>query len=69
MKEILNSIVDILLEVPYINRQRMIGIMTPLRTEAQASAMLNYLEENRNNSEVMRIDTLIKTSLRISDTV
>ena len=69
MKNTLRQIADILYNVPLMNRNRMIGIMAPLHNENQANAMLEYLKLNQNNNDVMRIDTLLKTSLRISDTI
>lgn len=69
MKDTLRKIADLLYDVPLMNQNRMIGIMTPLHNEKQANAMLEYLEENKNNCEAMRIDTLIGASLKISDTV
>ena len=60
MKNILTKIVDILYELPQMSRQRMQGIMNPLKTERQALIMLNYLQKNKNNEELMKIDNLMK---------
>lgn len=65
MKEILNKIADILCDIPKMNRNRFIGIINPLGTEKQANEMLEYLEKNRNNSDLMRIDNLIRKALEI----
>ena len=65
MKNILREIADILYDIPKMNRNRMIGIINPLGTEEQASQMLEYLKKNRNNSNLMRIDNLIRKALEI----
>ena len=36
-----------------------------LKTEKQTMTMLNYLEENKDNKELMRIDKLLKKALAI----
>ena len=67
MKETLIQIADILYEIPKMSRQRMQGIMNPLRTERQAVEMLNYLKQNQNNKEKMGIDKLMMKSLQIAE--
>ena len=69
MKNILREIADILYDIPKMNQNRMIGIMNPLSNEKQANYMLNYLKKNKNDSEAMRIDNLLRTALRIGDTI
>ena len=63
MKPILIKIAQILWKIPNMNKQLVIAIINPLDTEAQATKMLNYLEENRDNPELMRIDRLLKKAL------
>ena len=66
MKEILIKITQILWEIPNMSKQVLIGIINPLDTEEQAMTMLNYLKENKDNPELMRIDRLLKKVLAIS---
>ena len=65
MKEILQKIVDFLKYNTNYNKEEMIAIVNPLKTEKQAITMLNYLEENKDNKELMRIDKLLKKALAI----
>ena len=67
MKPILQEIVKILKTLPKMNRDYGIGIINPLDTEEQALKMLNYLKENRDNPELMRIDRLMKKAFEISE--
>lgn len=67
MKQILIQIANILWTLPNMNKDLVIGIINPLDTETQATKMLEYLQENKNNTELMRIDRLLKTSLKISE--
>lgn len=67
MKQILIQIANILWTLPNMNKDLVIGIINPLETETQATKMLEYLQENKNNTELMRIDRLLKTSLKISE--
>ena len=66
MKEILQKIVDFLKEHTNYNKEEMMGIINPLNTVTQATKMLNYLKENKDNLELMRIDRLLKKALAIS---
>ena len=49
-----------------MSKQIVIGIINPLDTNEQAMEMLNYLEKNRDNPELMRIDKLLKKALAIN---
>lgn len=60
MKEIWNKILDILENVPDINKTTMLGILAPLQTEKKVMTMLNYLEKNQNNTNLMKDDLIIK---------
>ncbi len=67
MKQILIQIANILWTLPDMNRDLVIAIINPLDTEAQATKMLEYLQENKNNEESMRIDNLLKVRRRIAE--
>lgn len=66
LKSILREIADILWEFPNMTRGLALGIINPLDTESRAKEMLEYIKKNRNNEKLMRIDNLIRTTLRIS---
>lgn len=65
MKNILKKIADILYYVPLMDKDIMAGVLNPLNTEEQANEMLEYLETNKNNPELMRIDNLLHKALEI----
>ncbi len=65
MKEIFNKIADIVCEVDFMDRDTLIGILNPLKTKEKALELLNYLELNKNNKDVMRIDTILRKALQI----
>ncbi len=67
MKQILIQIANILWTLPDMNRDLVIAIINPLDTETQATKMLEYLQENKNNEELMRIDRLLKKTLQIAE--
>lgn len=67
MKHILIQIANILWTLPDMNRDLVIAIINPLDTETQATKMLEYLQENKNNAELMRIDRLLKKTLQIAE--
>ena len=67
MKQILIQIANILWTLPDMNRDLVIAIINPLDTEAQAMKMLEYLQKNKNNEELMRIDRLLKKTLQIAE--
>ena len=65
MKNILRQIADILYYVPFMDRDIMISIIDPIDTIEQANRMLKFLEENRNNSNIMNINYLLPNKRRI----
>ena len=67
MKELWNKIADIVCGVDFMDRDTLIGILNPLETESQAKEMINYLEENKDNIEVMRVDNLLRKALEIGN--
>ena len=60
MKNILRQIADILFDIPNMNRECMGAIMNPIDTNEHAERLLNYLEDNKNNKEIMRVSYLLK---------
>lgn len=67
MKSILKKIADILYYVPLMDKDFMMGILCPLDTEEQAIEMLEYLEKNKNDSNLMRVDNLLRKALEIGN--
>ena len=67
MKNILREIADILYDVPLMDKDLMAGVLNPLDTEEQANEMLEYLENNKNNPNIMRVDNLIRKALEIGN--
>lgn len=65
MKNILRKIADILYNVPFMDRDIMISIMCPIKSEEQANRMLKFLEENKDNPEIMDTDYLIPNKKKI----
>lgn len=66
MKEIKTTIANLLIQIiPDINRATLLGIITPLTTEEKAQKMLSYLENNKDNQDLMRTDKLLKVALKI----
>ena len=47
-------------------KEVIIAIVNPLRTEKQQEKMMEYLANNYQYKELMRIDRLLKLSLQIS---
>ncbi len=47
-------------------KDEIIAIVNPLRTEKQQEKMMDYLANNYQDKELMRIDRLLKLSLQIS---
>ena len=66
MKEIKAEIVDILWSIPNMTKNIALAMIVPLKTEQQATTFLNYLKENKNNQELMRIDNLLKIRREIA---
>lgn len=48
-------------------RVQIVAIANLLKTEKQQEKMLEYLEQNYQNKELMRIDNLLKKSLQIEE--
>ena len=68
MKEIKTTIANLLIQIiPDINRATLLGLITPLTTEEKAQKMLSYLENNKDNQDLMRTDKLLKVALKIGD--
>ena len=65
MKEILTKIADILWKVPCMNEAIGIAIMNPIETEEQGLRMLKFLDENKDNPEIMDTDYLIPNRKKI----
>ena len=65
MKNILRQIADILYYIPNMNRDCMGSIMNPIETIPQAEKLLSFLEENRQNKEIMRVSYLLKNKRQI----
>ena len=65
MEEILRKIANILWKVPCMSEAIGISIMNPIETEEQGLRMLKFLEENKDNPEVMDTDYLIPNKRKI----
>ena len=66
MRELISEIIECLLKVPHMNKDILIAMINPLRSEKQLAAFLQYLTENENNSDLMRIDRLLKVRASIA---
>ena len=60
MKEVLNRIADMLWTIPNMSVTVGATIMNPIDTEVHANRLLTYLEENKQNKEIMRVSYLLK---------
>lgn len=60
MKNILRKIADILYYIPNMNKDCMCSIMNPCDNEEQAERLLKFLEDNKDNKEIMRVSYLLK---------
>ena len=58
---------DYLLKIPNMNKETIISILNPLKTEYQVKKLLNYLKKNQDNKELMRIDNLLKIRRTIAE--
>lgn len=67
MKNIKMKIVRFLMENLTEEKNLIIAILTPLKTEQQATLMLNWLEENKDNKELMREDKILQKVLEIAN--
>lgn len=65
MKPILIKIASILWKVPLMDKAMLISIIDPIETEEQANRMLKFLEENKDNNEIMDTDYLIPNKRKI----
>ena len=65
MKESLVKIANILWEIPNMTATVGATIMNPIDTTSQANRLLNFLEENKDNKEVMRVSYLLRNNHRI----
>jgi len=65
MRQLWDKITILVKDVDYMDNDTLIGILNPLRTEEKALEMINFIEENKNNKDVMRIDTLLRKALQI----
>ena len=65
MKELIKKIGDILYDIPNMNRDCMGAIMNPIDTTEQANRLLNFLEDNKDNKEVMRVSYLLRNNHEI----
>ena len=65
MKNILRKIADILYDIPFMDRDTMISIMNPIDNEEQAERMLKFLQDNKDNPEIMDTDYLIPNKKKI----
>ena len=66
MRELISEIIECLLKVPHMNKDILIAMINPLRSEKQLAAFLQYLTENENNLYLMRIDRLLKVRASIA---
>ena len=65
MKSILIEIIKILNKIPFMDRDTMISIMNPIDNEEQAERMLKFLQDNKDNPEIMDTDYLIPNKKKI----
>lgn len=65
MRDILEKIADILYYIPNMNRDCMGAIMNPIDTIPQAKRLLNFLENNKDNKEIMRVSYLLRNNHQI----
>ncbi len=65
MINIVRKIIDILYYVPNMNKDCMGMIIDPIDTEEQAKRLLEFLEENKDNKEIMRVTYLLRNNHEI----
>ena len=65
MESILRQIADLLYYIPNMNEASMGIIMNPIDTIPQAERLLNFLEENKDNKEIMRVTYLLRNNHKI----
>ena len=67
LRQKLEKIAKIVWTIPEITQDLVLAIIVPLKKETQATKMLEYLQENKNNAELMRIDNLLEVRRRIAE--
>ena len=67
LRQKLEEIAKIVWTIPEITQDLVLAIIVPLKKETQATKMLEYLQENKNNAELMRIDNLLEVRRRIAE--
>lgn len=65
MRPILIKIASILWDVPNMSEDVGATIMNPIDTISQAKRLLNFLEENKDNPEIMRVTYLLRNNHKI----
>lgn len=65
MRNIVRKIIDILYDIPNMNKDCMGMIIDPIDTILQANRLLSFLEENKDNKEIMRVSYLLKNNHQI----
>lgn len=65
MRPILIKIASILWDVPNMSEDVGATIMNPIDTIPQAKRLLNFLEENKDNPEIMRVTYLLRNNHKI----
>lgn len=65
MRNIVRRIIDILYDIPNMNRDCMGMIIDPIDTIPQANRLLSFLEKNKDNKEIMRVSYLLKNNHQI----
>ncbi|MBQ2910553.1 MAG: hypothetical protein IJE53_07070 [Bacilli bacterium] len=60
MKSILMEIGKILKDIPNMDKTSMAVIINPIDTMEQAQRLLKYLQENKDNKEIMKMGYLLK---------
>ena len=65
MKPILIKIANILWSIPNMTEDVGATIMNPIDTIPQAERLLNFLEENKDNKEIMRVTYLLRNNHEI----
>lgn len=67
LRQKLEEIAKIVWTIPDITQDLILAIIVPLKKETQATKMLEYLQKNKNNEKLMRIDRLLKKTLQIAE--
>ena len=67
LRQKLEEIAKIVWTIPDITQDLVLAIIVPLKKEIQATKMLEYLQKNKNNEKLMRIDRLLKKTLQIAE--